>query len=104
MDKYHLTKLPGARPDQRSFHVASTKYVRVEFIRLAPGETLGPVMYSGDVVLTCISGAVDAGDGRLEELEQVVVEEGTELTVSGANDDSVVQVIWSPAHAPSAGP
>ena len=96
MRKYHILELPQQRRDQPSFHVASEKHVRIEFMRLGADQTLGPVQHGGDVVVTCVAGAVFVGDETLEVLEQCVVVEGSELKVVGRADASTIQLMWCP--------
>jgi hypothetical protein len=98
--KYHIQQLPTARADQRSFHVASETHVRIEFVRLGAGRSLGPLKYGGDVVVTCVDGVALVGDEtELEPLEQLVIPQGVELLVTASKTEAVVQVIWCPPFA-----
>src|SRR5437762_1477701 len=62
MTRYGLLTMLDERPGQRSFHVASEKHVRVEFMRFAAGQQLGPLNFEGDAVVTCLEGSFLVGD------------------------------------------
>lgn len=98
--KYHIQQLPSARTDQASFHVASEQHLRIEFVRLSAGRSLGPIRYEGDIVVTCVGGTVLVrNETVLEPLEQLVVPQGVEFLVSAAESEAVIQVIWCPPFA-----
>lgn len=99
MVKYHLQDLPVERADQRSFHIVSETHVRIEFVRLDADQALGPISYQGDVVVTCVEGAVGVLAEQLSALEQCVVVEGDELQVVGRAAASIIQIIWCPPFA-----
>ena len=104
LEPYNITNLVMDRSDQRGFHVASERHLRVEFRNLLRAESLEMFVYSGDVMLTCYRGAfavsVDGCAVKLTEMDQVVVPEGTPMSISCERDGSL-QVVWSPAFAPT---
>lgn len=101
MPKFHIQEIAAQRANHQSFHIASETHVRIEFMRLDARQTLGPLHYQGDVVITCVKGAVSVSDDQLNLLEQCVVAEGEELQVVGRAPDSTIQLIWCPPFAQS---
>ena len=76
--------------------------MRIEFHNLSEGQTLGPLAYDGDVVLTVYSGVFQLKSGStirsLRELDQVVVAEGNRFELV-CESEGAIQLIWAPAMA-----
>lgn len=97
MIAYGLLDILRQRSGQGSFHVASERSVRVESMRFAEGEALGPLRFEGDVVLTCLEGTFEvAGAGPVGALTQLVVPQGEPLGLECTSPAGAVQLIWAP--------
>lgn len=107
MISYGLLDILRQRAGQASFHVASEKTIRIEFMHFSKGQELGPLTYEGDVVVTCLEGTFAVGDGNdgasAVALTQIVVPEGESLRIRCSSGAGAVQVIWAPPFA-AAGP
>src|SRR5215475_9687425 len=101
MISYGLLDILQQRAGQSSFHIASEKAVRIEFMRFSSGQELGPVKVEGDVVVTCLEGTIAVGAEGLpaKPLTQVVVPQGESLKLRCASDQGAVQLIWAPPFA-----
>jgi len=62
---YGLLEILQHRANQASFHVASEKAVRIEFMRFSKGQELGPIKFEGDIVVTCLEGIFTVGEDGL---------------------------------------
>jgi len=102
MERFNIADLMRTRVSQPSFHTASTRNVRVEFRNMRAEEKLGPLSYSGDLVVTCFRGRFSLNDGKEAcdawELDQVVVPEKSRLEIDCV-EDGTIQVIWTPPFA-----
>jgi hypothetical protein len=100
---YGLQDVLRQRTGQGSFHIASEKALRVEFMRFKRGDRLGPLKIDGDVVVTCLEGAFTIGkDGAaLDPLTQAVVPEGEIFELACRSDAGAIQIIWAPPFARS---
>lgn len=103
MIHYGLLDILRERAEQASFHIASEKTVRIEFMRFSEGQRLGPFMFEGDAVITCLAGTFVVGDDeiRVTALTQVVVPQGERLTIRCSSEEGAVQIIWAPPFAPA---
>jgi hypothetical protein len=101
MISYGLLDILRQRAGQASFHVASERAIRVEFMRFAKGQELGPLKFEGDIVITCLEGAFAVGDDGTPAaaLTQVIVPEGESLRVRCSTDAGALQIIWAPPFA-----
>ena len=101
MITYGLLDILQQRVGQLSFHIASEKSIRIEFIRFSKGEKLGPLKFGGDIVITCLKGSFLIGeqDTSVTVLSQVVLSEGESLNISCTSDEGAVQIIWAPPFA-----
>lgn len=81
--------------------MASEKGFRIEFIRFANGQELGPLRFDGDVVATCLEGdfAVGLEEQIATPLTQVVVPQGESLKIRCVSRRGAVQIIWAPPFA-----
>jgi hypothetical protein len=108
IQRYNIKSLLRDRADAGGYHVASEDHVRIEFVNLRKGGCWGPVVYDGNLVVTCYSGelraAVDGTVTRLIELDQVVLEPGRCCDVSCESDTATLQVIWAPSFAKTVQP
>lgn len=95
---YGLQDILRQRAGQGSFHMASEKGLRIEFMRFKAGSRLGPLNVTGDVVVTCLEGAFTIGkDGEeLGLLSQAVVPKGEVVEVVCLSDTGAIQIIWAP--------
>jgi len=79
-----IRELVKAKADQRSFH--------------------DPFRYEGDIVLTCYRGTfalMESGTSAdLVEMDQAIVPSGSTLGLE-CTSDGTIQIIWSPAFAPT---
>lgn len=100
MISYGLLDILRQRLGQPSFHVASEKSIRIEFMRFSKDQTLGPLRVDGDVVVTCLEGSFAIGDdgNNAPPMTQVVVPEGEILKIT-CTATGAVQVIWAPPFA-----
>ena len=98
MISYGLLDILEQHVGQASFHIASEKAVRIEFMRFSKGQQLGPLKYAGDVVVTCLNGTFEFGEDVTPAtiLTQVVVPEGEGLKIHCVSDVGAVQLIWAP--------
>jgi hypothetical protein len=98
MISYGLLDILRERPDQVSFHVASERALRVEFMRFSRDQKLGPLAIEGDVVVTCLEGSFIVGEGQLPAttLTQLVVPQGEVLKIVCDSDQGALQIIWAP--------
>lgn len=98
---YGLIDILRQRAGQASFHIASEKAVRVEFMRFAKGQKLGPLKFDGDVVATCLEGTFDIGEEEVSAtvLTQVVVPQGERLVLRCTSERGAMQIIWAPPFA-----
>lgn len=100
--RYGLLDLLRQRADQPGFHIASEDGVRIELMRFQEGQTLGPLSCDGELVLTCLDGTFDIGDGTpVPPMTQVVVPRGENFTLECTSDGGAVQLIWAPPFAPA---
>ena len=82
--RYGFLDLLRQRADQPGFHIASEDGVRIELMRFQKGQTLGPLSCDGELVLTCLDGTFDIGDGTpVPPMTQVVVPRGESLFEPG---------------------
>jgi hypothetical protein len=95
---YGLQDVLRERTGQGSFHIASEKALRVEFMRFTGGDRLGPLNIGGDVVVTCLEGTFALGkDGvELAPLTQAVVPEGETFDLACRSEAGAIQIIWAP--------
>jgi hypothetical protein len=102
MISYGLLDLTHQRADQASFHIASEKALRIELMRFAKGQQLGPVEFEGDVVVTCLEGGFAVGVEGIAAtvLTQVVVPDGEVLMLRCTSDSGAVLILWAPPFAP----
>src|SRR5688572_21257465 len=98
MISYSLLDILQKRAGSGSFHMASERALRIEFMRFAKEQKLGPMKVEGDVVVTCLEGAFVIGEEGLavSVLTQVVVAEGEVLTLVCTADQGAIRVIWAP--------
>ncbi len=98
MKIFHLIDIVRDRAEQRSFHVASEVWVRVEFVRFIAGGELDPVTMEGDTVVTCIEGTFVVGleAQQLTPMSHAIVPGGEVLRLVCTSEAAVVQLIWAP--------
>jgi hypothetical protein len=101
IERYSIAGILATRAGAKSFHVASTPHMRVEFFQAKQGKTLGPVSVAGDVMITSYGGTfrVECNSGEdfeLEALNQAIIPEGIEWSVSCLSDQGGLQVVWAP--------
>jgi len=101
IEHFNIRSLLERASQQKSFHVAAEKHLRIEFWTMARGET-NSFTYEGDIVVTCYAGGFllesDAGTVKLGEMEQAVVPTGTPLRIV-CEAHGTVQLIWTPPYA-----
>jgi hypothetical protein len=104
IERFNIQSLIRNRADQKSFHMAAEKYVRIEFHNMRRGDSLGPFAYQGNVILTCYRGAfrieTAADTVELAEFDQAVLPPGERTRLTSVNDGTL-QLIWSPPYAPA---
>jgi hypothetical protein len=98
MTSYGLLTILDERAEEKSFHVASEKHVRVEFMRFTIGQKLGPLTFEGDAIVTCLEGAFLVGEKAqpIGALWQVIFPGGEALELSCASESGAIQIIWAP--------
>ena len=103
MDRYHILDLITNRSDQKSFHIASEKNIRIEFMNMNEEEKLGPLKYEGDIIITCYLGNfyLEGLDVELSELTQAIIPVGNCFEVRCQSEKGTIQIIWSPPFAKS---
>jgi hypothetical protein len=98
----NIQTIIGNRAHRRGYHVASSEHVRVEFRNFSTSEEIRPFSYAGNVILTCYRGsfrvALDGLDSLLAELDQVVIEPDTQISLA-CQTPGTLQVIWAPGFA-----
>lgn len=101
MIKYSLFEIFKQRHDQMSFHMASEKALRIEFMRFLKDQSLGPFKYNGDLAITCLNGIFHIGneDLKMELMDQVIVPNGEYLKLICVSDEGNIQIIWTPPFA-----
>lgn len=101
MISYGLLDILRLRAGQSSFHIASEKAFRIEFMRFTRDQELGPIRVEGDVVVTCLEGTFAVGKDRMlaPALTQVVIPQGEILKVACTANEGAIQVIWAPPFA-----
>lgn len=101
MTCYGLLEILAQRPSQASFHLASKKSLRIEFIRFARGQNLGPISIEGDVVVTCLEGEFETGAEarKATTLIQVVVPQGESLELRCVSEQGAVHLVFAPPFA-----
>jgi hypothetical protein len=102
MISYGLLDILEQRAGQRSFHIASEKSIRIEFMRFSQGQKIGPIAVAGDVIVTCLDGVFEAGDqaSPMTSMTQVVFAAGERLQVRCTSDEGAIQLIWAPPFPP----
>lgn len=102
VERFNIRDVVRARLDQRSFHIASEKNVRIEFRNMVTGDKIDPFRYEGDLVLTCYRGSFAFGEVGtsvdLVEMDQIVVPASTSVALQ-CTSNGTIQIIWSPAFA-----
>jgi hypothetical protein len=98
MITYNLVAIVNERRDQKSFHIASERSVRVEFMHFVQNEVLGPLLVAGDVVVTCLEGVFVLGPGLafIEPMTQAVMPEGEVLEIRCTAPRGALELIWAP--------
>jgi hypothetical protein len=101
MISYGLIDILRDRTSQASFHVASEKSIRIEYMRFFKDQVLGPLRFKGDVIVTCLEGNFVVGDEGIlaNALTQVVIPEGESLNIRCTSEEGAVQLIWAPPFA-----
>jgi hypothetical protein len=105
VERFNIRELVRTRADQRSFHIASEKNVRVEFRNMVAGDRVDPFSYDGDLVLTCYKGAFVlkelSGAVNLVEMDLAVIPASSSVSLE-CTIDGTIQIIWAPAFAATA--
>ncbi len=98
MISYGLLDILQQRAGQTSFHTASEKSLRVEFMRFSKEQQLGPLKFDGDAIATCLTGTFEIGENATSAvpLTQVVVPEGETLLIRCTSEEGAVQIVWAP--------
>lgn len=101
MEIYNIAEVIKKRFDQKSFHVASEKNVRVEFHNMKRNDCFGPLKFSGDAIITCYQGVFHFGEKgeEITESMQVIISCGEAINFQCRSDFGTVQIIWCPAFA-----
>lgn len=104
LEAYNILDLIKRRGDQPSFHIASEDHVRIEFRTMKCGEHLGPIRYSGNVVVTGFNGLFlllsDGPPLTLGQFDQCVTQPNASFDVE-CQQDGTIQLIWAPPFAVS---
>jgi hypothetical protein len=97
LEKINLVAVGHSRTDQKSFHIASERHVRIEFVRLFQGEEYGPLLYRGDLIVTAIEGDALCSNISLCPMDQAVIPEGEKIHIVCNSKVFVFQLIWAPS-------
>lgn len=103
IQKYDIRALIFQRVSQKSYHIASEEHVRIQFMNMESGVQLGPLVYDGDVIVTCYAGKFSLHQGveevDMDELYQAVIAKGQKFSVHCHSEKGTIQLIWTPPRA-----
>jgi hypothetical protein len=98
-EHFTFADLAAAADQRHQRHIFSESQLRGELIILKAGDTVGPAIVAGNMLILGVRGTVTVTvDGSLRVLAplmQLLVVEGVRLGVH-ADTDAAVELVWSP--------